>query len=155
MSCQVQRQCLACLLLILCQPLQADCKAKIINPFTDIAWHCIFPISLGGVVQLGSGDRAMEDKIESPICTCRNGPIPRIGLKVSFWELSRIIDTVATPYCIMPLGTQLKGPRKPGSLGRWPGQRRHRQRQGVPADALLPVPGLEAAQPVRGHSLSA
>ena len=118
MSYRVQRQCFACLLLILCsQPLQADCKARIINPFTDIAWHCIFPISLGGVVQLGSGDRAMEDKIESPVCTCKNGPIPRIGLKVSFWEPSRIIDTTATPYCIMPLGTQLKGPRKPGSLG--------------------------------------
>ena len=94
-----------------------DCKGHFINPFTDIAWNCIFPINLGGVLQLGSGDDGMENKIRKPFCVCKNSAIPRVGLRISFWEPSRIIDTVSTPYCMMPLGKKIKGHGSPATLG--------------------------------------
>lgn len=95
---------------------QAKCDNQFINPVTDISWSCIFPIRLGGVAIKGGGPSEDPSLNRSPVCVCKGGKVPRVGIKASFWEPSRIIDTVSDPYCMMPLGTKLSEP-KPGTLG--------------------------------------
>lgn len=85
----------------------APCSDTPFNPVTDIAWQCIFPIRLGGVVRLGAGTDDAQESTSNPVCTCETGTVPRIGLKVSFWEPARIIDTVSTPGCMMVLGKKI------------------------------------------------
>ncbi|CAH6291122.1 MULTISPECIES: TraU family protein [Citrobacter] len=91
----------------------AECKSLFINPVTDIGWSCIFPMRIAGV-QIVGGEET-PGKVNSPVCVCTGGTIPKIGLRTSFWEPKRIIDTVSDPYCMMPLGTTLNSP-KPGTL---------------------------------------
>ena len=91
----------------------AECKSTFINPVTDIGWSCIFPMRIAGV-QIVGGEET-PGKVNSPVCVCTGGTIPKIGLRTSFWEPKRIIDTVSDPYCMMPLGTTLNSP-KPGTL---------------------------------------
>ncbi len=100
--------------------LAGNCNAGFLNPVTDVSWKCIFPIRIAGldmtpVTGLGDNNLDVMDKIDSPICTCNDGVIPRVGLSVSFWEPSRVIDTVQDPYCFMALGQQLSNPT-PGRL---------------------------------------
>ncbi|EIY8279322.1 TraU family protein [Salmonella enterica] len=92
----------------------AECKTSFLNPVTDIGWSCIFPMRIAGVQIVGGEEN--PGSMDSPVCVCKGGTIPRIGLRTSFWEPKRIIDTVSDPYCMMPLGTSLNTP-KPGTLG--------------------------------------
>jgi conjugal transfer pilus assembly protein TraU len=100
---------------LFCMPVTsyAVCNTSPLNPITDISWSCIFPISIGGIATSGADETSQND---TPVCICHEGAVPRVGLKVSFWEPARIIDTVADPYCMMPLGTTINNP-KPGTLG--------------------------------------
>ncbi|MDM2765715.1 MULTISPECIES: TraU family protein [Citrobacter] len=92
----------------------AQCSSVFMNPVTDIGWSCIFPMRIAGVQIVGGEEN--PSSMDSPVCVCKGGAIPTIGLKTSFWEPKRIIDTVSDPYCMMPLGTSLTTP-KPGTLG--------------------------------------
>ncbi|WP_233981868.1 TraU family protein [Pectobacterium versatile] len=95
-------------------PANATCKSSFINPITDISWRCIFPMRIAGVQVVGGEED--PSSIKSPICTCKSrSGVPILGLKTSFWEPKRIIDTVSDAYCMMPLGTQLSKPT-PGTL---------------------------------------
>ena len=80
----------------------AGCNSAPINPITDVSWQCIFPVSLAGMASFGGEG---EEKASNPICVCDGGK--RVGIKVSFWEPARIIDTVSSPWCMMPLGQEL------------------------------------------------
>lgn len=91
----------------------AECKTSFLNPITDIGWSCIFPMRIAGVQIVGGEETPTSGS--SPVCICKGGAVPTIGLKTSFWEPKRIIDTVSDPYCMMPLGTSLNTP-KPGTL---------------------------------------
>ncbi len=85
------------------------CYGRYPNPVTDICWQCIFPISIGAF----SMDMGQED-IEnpgSPVCYC---PIPtppyvRTGISVGFWEPTRLIESVRTPFCFPGLGGTTMG----------------------------------------------
>lgn len=91
------------------------CGPSPINPVTDVNWPCIFPISIGGLIQAGASGTGLDqdpDAINSPICVCGAS----VGVSISFWEPARIIDTVADPYCFMALGRKLPNPT-PGRLG--------------------------------------
>jgi conjugal transfer pilus assembly protein TraU len=46
-----------------------------------------------------------NDEIQSPVCVC--GVPPSIGITTSFWEPSRIAETVKDPYCFPLMGTQM------------------------------------------------
>jgi conjugal transfer pilus assembly protein TraU len=94
-----------------------SCNTSPINPITDVGWQNMFPISIGGIVEFGSmkGDD-VNDSPNSPVCTCNTGTIPKVGLSVSFWEPARLIDTVSTPYCMMPLGIQMNSGDMQGTL---------------------------------------
>lgn len=84
----------------------AECNGQFINPITDVSWKCIFPMRIGGVVSLGSGEED-PSSIKSPVCACKDGLVGYIGLRTSFWEPKRIIDTVQDAWCMVPLGKAL------------------------------------------------
>ena len=103
-----------------------QCGPNFVNPLTDVSWPCVFPIRIGGMIQSSAGgDGVVEDPdtISNPICTCGGN----IGVSMSFWEPSRMIDTVSDPYCFMALGKKLANPtpgRLSGSLNRGGGSNR-------------------------------
>jgi conjugal transfer pilus assembly protein TraU len=78
-----------------------------INPITDIQWSCIFPIRIGGV-ELASGNEENSSTISNPVCICDQAALPIIGMRVSFWEPSRIIETVSDAYCMQTMGMSLQ-----------------------------------------------
>jgi conjugal transfer pilus assembly protein TraU len=80
----------------------AQCKGKFMNPITDICWSCAFPIDVGGSAIMTENQEDFDSGISSPICTCSNPP--KIGVSVSFWEPSRIVEAVRQPYCFVSLG---------------------------------------------------
>lgn len=92
------------------------CGPSMVNPVTDIAWSCIFPMRIGGTLTTNANAPDDPDPLTNPICTCMNGPIPRIGITASFWEPARVIDTVSDPYCFQTIGSQMSNPT-PGKLG--------------------------------------
>ncbi len=92
------------------------CGPEPVNPITDIAWQCVFPIRVGGLLQVGTGAPEDPDNIDSPACVCSNGTLPKIGVSFSFWEPARMIDTVTDPYCFLAMGVKLANPT-PGRLG--------------------------------------
>jgi len=81
-----------------------DCKASFINPFTDVRWDSVFPIELAGVKIKGPADLDNPDTINSIVCACKKGAKLTLGLTVSYWEPSRIIETTKTPWCLPTLG---------------------------------------------------
>lgn len=92
-----------CLLLLTIglQSIQAKCVGRFVNPVTDICWKCLFPIKIAGFTLVGGGpDPAGVNKL---LCTCGK-PIPRIGIPVSFWEPTRLVDVTRTPYCLVNMG---------------------------------------------------
>lgn len=96
----------------------SSCNSQPINPITDVQWQNMFPISIGGVVKFGNlGQPDVNDAPTSPVCTCNTGTIPKVGISVSFWEPARLIDTVSTPYCMMPIGTKVDPGILQGQLG--------------------------------------
>ncbi len=112
------RYVLASALLLIVMPssvFASPCPTGGMNFVADISWGCVFPIRIGGVAEFGPNEAENNDTSMNPICVCNGGTVPRVGLSVSFWEPSRLIDTVSDPYCMMPLGTKLTNPR-PGQL---------------------------------------
>lgn len=103
------------LLLGLSSPALAECSANFLNPITDISWKCIFPMRIAGVKIVGGEEDPSSNT--NVTCVCNNGKVKLIGLRTSFWEPKRIIDTVSDPYCMMPLGTQMTQSSTKGTLG--------------------------------------
>ncbi|MCP5152449.1 MAG: TraU family protein [Chromatiales bacterium] len=94
------------LLLVVSGAARADapCHGRFPNPFTDICWKCVFPISIGPLrVDFGMEDAG--DRVPL-LCTCP-GPPPlfvRVGLGVGLWEPARVAEVVRTPFCSPLLG---------------------------------------------------
>lgn len=84
-----------------------ECSNDFINPVSDINWQCIFPIGIGGILQLGDTEKETEN-LDDPVCVCTNNGI-NIGLNVSFWQPTVIIDTVKDAYCLNAIGTKMSG----------------------------------------------
>lgn len=81
------------------------CSGKFPNPIDDICWSCSFPWTLGGMQT--TPDPAAEDANSaggSVVCACKKEAPPRIGIRTSFWEPSRIGEVSRTPYCFQSLG---------------------------------------------------
>lgn len=78
------------------------CGGRFFNPVLDVDWMGIFPIKIGGIKITPWGeDTDTVDKF--PVCFC-GSPIPRVGIKVSFWEPVRLIEVVRGPGCFPSLG---------------------------------------------------
>ena len=85
----------------------AVCKGKFFNPITDIDWWGIFPIKIGGITIFKSKIDTPSVPGGSPICICGKPPKLRIGIKVSFWDPARLIETVKDAWCFPTLGFSL------------------------------------------------
>ncbi len=90
------------MILFLSAILLAKCQGKFVNPFTDISWTCLFPITIGGI-NVTPSHKDYEDYAKTILCICPGLP-PHFGIKVSFWEPLRLIDVTRTPYCLVGLG---------------------------------------------------
>lgn len=89
--------------IILQQAQAAPCVGKFVNPFQDICWSCIFPITIGNF-ELYSGGREDTENPSNPLCLCEKGGIPVPGISIGFWEPARLADVTRTPYCMVGLG---------------------------------------------------
>ncbi len=79
----------------------AKCGGRFFNPILDVDWKAMFPIKIGGVkITPGSGTDTVS---KFPLCFC-GSPIPRIGIKISFWEPVKLVETVRHPGCFPSLG---------------------------------------------------
>jgi len=76
-------------------------EGTFVNPFTDVCWECLFPITISGInVTPGTKDL---NKYESKFCICAGVP-PRIGLPVTLWEPLRLVDVTRHAYKLVGLG---------------------------------------------------
>ncbi len=72
-----------------------------VNPFTDVCWECLFPITVSGInVTPGHEDLNQHRKT---VCTCAGTP-PKVGIPLTFWEPTRLVDVTRHAYKLMGLG---------------------------------------------------
>lgn len=76
-------------------------EGKFVNPITDVCWSCLFPITVSGInVTPGFEDQVDHNKL---ICICAGIP-PKIGIPLTFWEPTRLVDVTRHAYKLMGLG---------------------------------------------------
>ena len=84
----------------------ATCQGEFPNPITDFCWSCVFPIKVGSAAMFSFGQ---EDNNSDPggfFCYCRDGIKLKLGLRTSFWEPARLVESVRHPFCFPTLGGQ-------------------------------------------------
>lgn len=88
-----------------------------LNPVTDICWHCVFPIRIGGVTVVPGAVMDAPDMAVTPLCVCPLPPPlpPRVGVPIAFWEPARFVETVKDPFYFPSLGIPMTNPN-PGFL---------------------------------------
>jgi len=88
----------------------AGCDGHFPTFVTDICWRCFFPFRIGGITlaKFGEGKKNPnpDDKVSSfPLCFCCPPPFTWIpGIKIGFWEPSRLVEIVRVPFCSPFLG---------------------------------------------------
>lgn len=89
---------------------QAACTDRtMINPVSDIAWDCIFPMSIGGF-PIDYGEHPPDQPSTQFFCQCTGQGIYGLGFMVGFWEPARMIDTVSDAWCFPSLGMSINAP---------------------------------------------
>lgn len=72
-----------------------------INPFKDVCWECLLPITVGGVnVTPGTKDFSKTNK---NVCVCAGVPL-KVGIPLTFWEPLRLVDVTRHAYKLIGLG---------------------------------------------------
>jgi len=95
--------------------LKAKCFAnpsqQLIN-ITHLCYSCMLPLRIAGITILQGNMPDPMGSVGSPICICPAPPpiYIRIGIPVSFFEPSRMIDVVKDPYCMVGLGLNMNIP---------------------------------------------
>lgn len=81
-----------------------NCTGAFANPITDYCWSCSFPIKLAGssAATMGQDENNSSLNSSDPFCTCTDPP--QVGMKMGFWEPSRMVDITRTPYCFVGMG---------------------------------------------------
>lgn len=105
-------------LVVSAQSLAAKCQGKFVNPVTDICWECLFPITVASVNV--TSDHKDFESYSKIVCTCPGLP-PKVGIPMSFWEPSRLVDVTRSAYCLMGMGGISLGEesvKNRGSVGR-------------------------------------
>ena len=98
--------CLALLLGGLVQSAHAVCKSTFVNPLTDTCWECLFPIRLAGV-RISPSSPDPESYLSTPLCSCQDGAIQRVGLVMGFREPAFMIDVVNDAWCFAGFGVDM------------------------------------------------
>ena len=75
-----------------------------LNVYADAQCHGKFAISMGGNSVAGAeqDENSTSSSSGSSFCACTDPP--RLGMKMGFWEPSRLVDITRTPYCFVGLG---------------------------------------------------
>lgn len=81
----------------------STCHGRFVNPLTDICWECLFPLTIGGAVVAKSSVPDTPNP-KSPLCFCKDGVLPKVGITMGYWEPKRIIEVTPTPFCLVSLG---------------------------------------------------
>jgi len=68
-----------------------------------IDYSAMFPLRIAGATIVPGRIRDSGSHVSSPICICTD-PFPRIGIPVSFFEPSRIIEVVSDAWCFPTFG---------------------------------------------------
>ena len=76
-------------------------EGKFINPFTDVCWECLFPITISGVNV--TPDKNDHTDYSTHFCFCKGFP-PKIGVPLTFWEPLYIVDVTRHAYKLLGLG---------------------------------------------------
>ena len=79
------------------------CHGKFANPITDYCWSCVFPLTIGKNKMMAMNQEdipSITSGGNAPICNCGL----KLGIKMGFWEPSRLVDVTRTPYCFVGLG---------------------------------------------------
>lgn len=80
----------------------ADCaNGKFLNPFTEVCWECLFPITVSGI-NVTPGHKDQENHSER-ICICRGIP-PKVGIPLTFWEPTKLVDVTRHAYKLLAFG---------------------------------------------------
>jgi conjugal transfer pilus assembly protein TraU len=101
----------ALLLMALNSAAHAICKpGRMINPVSDVAWQCIFPISIMGI-PFDGGNHPPDNDTTDVFCDCpgKDGSMYGFGFVVTFWEPARMVDTVTDAWCFPGIGMDWKG----------------------------------------------
>jgi conjugal transfer pilus assembly protein TraU len=69
----------------------------------DLCYECIFPITISGVTLIEGPMSDPSPSSRAPLCICTD-PFPRIGIPISYFEPSRLIEVVSEPYCFPSFG---------------------------------------------------
>ncbi|MFI5342795.1 MAG: TraU family protein [Chlamydiales bacterium] len=72
-----------------------------VNPFTDVCWECLFPMTVSGI-QVTPGYQDFT-KHRKNVCTCAGTP-PKIGIPFTFWEPTHLVDVTRHAYRLIGLG---------------------------------------------------
>jgi len=86
----------------------AECDVDFVNPLTDISWGCINPIRLAGTTISNDGPDP-EAHVSSPLCSCDDGAMTRVGVITGFREPARMVDVVKDAWCFAGLGIDMGG----------------------------------------------
>lgn len=114
---------LAAALVIFPNKAEAVCKpnpAQLAQTLFATCYACMLPLSIAGVQVLHGHMPDPQGSVGSPICVCPMPPplFMRIGIPVSFFEPSRLIDVVKDPYCFAGMGFGLSlNPMGAGTKG--------------------------------------
>lgn len=77
--------------------------ALTVDLIAKIDWSATLPLRIAGATILPGRMADAAGSVGSPICTCMD-PFPRVGVPVSFYEPSRIIEVVKDAYCFPTFG---------------------------------------------------
>jgi conjugal transfer pilus assembly protein TraU len=87
--------------LLLFPPLLCGREGKFINPFTDVCWECLFPITVSGINV--TPDKSDQTDYSTLFCYCAALP-PKIGIPLTFWEPLYLVDVTKHAYKLLGLG---------------------------------------------------
>lgn len=72
-----------------------------LNPFTDVCWECLFPITVSGVNVTPVYHESVKHR--KKVCVCAGTP-PKVGIPLTFWEPTRLVDVTRHAYKLIGLG---------------------------------------------------
>jgi conjugal transfer pilus assembly protein TraU len=106
-----------------CMPAHATCNTDkgFVNVISDIAWDCIFPITIMGV-PIDEGDHPPDDTNSEIECQCPGKRFPNdpgLGFMVGFWEPARMVDTTNDPWCFPALGMDMSNSKNKTTSSGW------------------------------------
>ncbi len=92
------------ILAVLCFPglvMAQKCDGHFVNPFKDICYRCLFPLTIGNSAIVKNRDGLKDTSNPKNII---NSCGSRVGLQIGYWEPMALADITDTPYCFVNLG---------------------------------------------------